>query len=219
MPPDQPHPEIEWQDEVPVATAFADPYYSLKGGLAETRHVFLDGNELPGRLRDGFHVAELGFGTGLNALALALSWDGPGEIRFTSFEAFLLSVDDLRRAHRAFPEVADLSEALCAQWGEASIALPQVRVDLIRGDAAKTLPLWDGCADAWFLDGFAPSRNPGLWTPEILRAVGDHTPRGGTFATYTAAGHVRRSLDAAGFDVTRGAGFAGKRHMTTGTKR
>lgn len=90
---------------------------------------------------------------------------------------------------------------------------------MIIGDARHTLPAWDGVADAWFLDGFAPARNPELWEAPLLAQVAAHTAPGGTFATYTAAGAVRRALDAAGFDVARVPGYGRKRHMSRGTLR
>ena len=89
-------------------------------------------------------------------------------------------------------------------------------LQLILGDARETLPRWPGRADAWFLDGFSPAKNPELWGESLMAEVARHTAPGGTFATYTAAGHVRRSLAAAGFAVERAPGFAGKRHMTKG---
>lgn len=208
---------IEWRGAVPVSNRFDDPYFSLAGGLAETRHVFLAGNELPQRLRPGFHVAETGFGTGLNLLALAQVAEVP--VRFTSFEAFPLAVDELARAHAAFPELAALSAQLRAGWGAARLQVGQVTAEVILGDARETLPAWPGRADAWFLDGFSPARNPELWSDALLAEIGRHTAPGGTFATYTAAGHVRRALEAAGFEVARSPGFAGKRHMSRGILR
>ena len=94
--------QIEWRDgAVPVSTRFDDPYFSLENGLAETRHVFLAGNGLPGRFREGFHIAELGFGTGLNMLAALIAWQqsgAPGKLRFTSFEAYPMAAPDIARA-------------------------------------------------------------------------------------------------------------------------
>ncbi|CUH14762.1 tRNA 5-methylaminomethyl-2-thiouridine biosynthesis bifunctional protein MnmC [Jannaschia seosinensis] len=209
-----PAPEIGWRDGTPVAVQFDDPYFSLANGAAETRHVFLGGNDLPERLHDGFRIAELGFGTGLNALVLSADFAGPGRLRFTSFEAFPMGRDDMARALAAFPDLP--SEALLDQWPARQIALPNMDIEIVEGDARATLPAWSGRADAWFLDGFAPARNPDLWESTLMAEVARHTAAGGTFATYTAAGHVRRALAAAGFDVARVAGFAGKRHMTRG---
>jgi tRNA U34 5-methylaminomethyl-2-thiouridine-forming methyltransferase MnmC len=208
------NPRLDWRDGVPVAAAFGDPYYSLGDGLAETRHVFLAGNDLPARLRDGFRIAELGFGTGLNALATAAAWDGPGRLRYTAFEAFPLARDDLARALACFEGLP--RDALIDAWPAERIALPRMDLTLVFGDARETLPVWTGLADAWFLDGFAPARNPELWGEELMAEVARHTAAGGTFATYTAAGQVRRALSAAGFEVARAPGHGRKRHMTHG---
>lgn len=212
-------PVLSWREgAIPVATAFDDPYFSLKGGLEETRHVFLAGNGLPGRLCDGFHVAELGFGTGLNLLALALAWNGPGRLHYTSFEAFPMAADDMARALAHFPEAGAVAGPLLAAWGRGltRFDLPCISVVLVTGDARETLPAWTGAADAWFLDGFSPAKNPEMWGAELMAEVARHTRPGGTFATYTAAGHVRRALAEAGFGVSRLPGFAGKRHMSAG---
>lgn len=209
--------DIEWRDgRIPVSRRFDDPYFSLEGGLAETRHVFLDGNGLPGRFSDGFRIAELGFGTGLNLLATAAAWQAagtPGTLRFTSFEAFPMTAEDMAQALAAFPELAALVPGLMDNLQGGMIA-PGVAFDLILGDARETLPGWAGKADAWFLDGFAPARNPELWEPSLLGEIARHTAAGGTAATYSAAGSVRRALAAAGFAVERVPGFGRKRHMT-----
>ncbi|WP_199286160.1 tRNA (5-methylaminomethyl-2-thiouridine)(34)-methyltransferase MnmD [Paracoccus suum] len=212
-----PVPALTWREGgIPVSTRFDDPYFSLNGGLDETRHVFLAGNDLPARLRPGFHVAELGFGTGLNLLALAAATEAP--IRFTSFEAFPMTGADLARAHAAFPGLAQLAEALRAgiTAGRGRFQVGQIEAEVIHGDARETLRAWDGRADAWFLDGFSPARNPEMWGAPLMAEVARHTAPKGTFATYTAAGHVRRALTEAGFAVERRQGFAGKRHMSVG---
>lgn len=216
---------LDWRDGiVPVSRRFDDPYFSLADGLAETRHVFLDGNGLPGRLCDGFRVAELGFGTGLNLLALWIAWQGvgaPGVVRFTSFEAFPLQTEEMARALAAFPEAAAVAGPFLEQWatGARVIDLPGLRAEVIVGDARGALPVWGGVADAWFLDGFSPAKNPEMWSDDLMQAVATHTAPGGTFATYTAAGHVRRALEVAGFAVERRAGHGRKRHMTAGILR
>ncbi|APZ53779.1 tRNA (5-methylaminomethyl-2-thiouridine)(34)-methyltransferase MnmD [Salipiger abyssi] len=209
-----------WRDGgVPVSPRFDDPYYSLENGLAETRHTFLAGNGLPERFRDGFHIAELGFGTGLNLLAALHLWREaatPGTLRVTSFEAFPMAADDMIRAQAAFPELAGIAAELAPHWraGVREITLPDLTFRMIAGDARETLPRWEGVADAWFLDGFSPAKNPELWGPELMEEVACHTVPGGTAATYTAAGHVRRALAAAGFEVSREPGYGRKRHMS-----
>ncbi len=215
----QSHP-IEWRTgNLPVSLRFDDPYFSLDDGLAETRHVFLEGNGLPERFAPGFHIAELGFGTGLNLLATLHLWRAAGiggRLRFSTFEAFPLPAEAMQRAHLAFPELADLSRELTPLWenGPGRITLPDLEFHLIPGDARDSLPKWPDQADAWFLDGFSPARNPELWTPDLLAEVARHTAPDGTAATYTAAGAVRRALSDAGFTVERVAGFGRKRHMT-----
>ena len=210
---------LDWRDGViPVSTRFDDPYFSLNDGLAETRHVFLAGNDLPARLRDGFQVAELGFGTGLNLLALLI--DNPATpIRFTSFEAFPLPADDIARALDHFPEARAVAGDFLRQWaaGKRQMQLGPIAVEIIIGEARATLPAWVGRADAWFLDGFSPAKNPELWSADLMTEVGRHTAKAGTFATYTAAGHVRRALADAGFAVERRTGHGRKRHMSVGT--
>jgi tRNA U34 5-methylaminomethyl-2-thiouridine-forming methyltransferase MnmC len=209
---------LTWQDGViPVSTRFDDPYFSKNDGLSETRHVFLDGNDLPARLTPGFHVAELGFGTGLNLLALLIA-NPTTPIRFTSFEAFPLCATEIARALNHFPEARAVALPFLAQWalGNTLLTLGPITAEIIIGDARDTLPLWPHKADAWFLDGFSPAKNPELWSPELMLEVGRHTAPNGSFATYTAAGHVRRGLADAGFTVERRPGHGMKRHMTAG---
>ncbi|WP_442772972.1 tRNA (5-methylaminomethyl-2-thiouridine)(34)-methyltransferase MnmD [Paenirhodobacter enshiensis] len=221
--PDQSLAALTWRDDTtPVSTRFDDPYFSLAGGLDEARHVFLAGNDLPERLHPGFAVAELGFGTGLNLIALSLLAGQlalPGPVSFTSFEAYPMSADEARRALSAFPEALAAAEPLLQALSEGAtrFTLGRIEAEIVRGDARETLPRWSGAADAWFLDGFSPAKNPELWEPGLMAAVARHTRPGGSFATYSAAGAIRRALDAAGFDVTRAPGFAGKRHMSRGS--
>jgi tRNA U34 5-methylaminomethyl-2-thiouridine-forming methyltransferase MnmC len=220
--PNQNNPEtmarLDWRDgALPISTQFDDPYFSLANGLDETRHVFLAGNDLPARLRPGFQIAELGFGTGLNLLATRIAArDVP--IRYTSFEAYPMAATDIARALQAFPEAAMVADDFLAQWaaGARRFQLGAIAVEVIIGDARATLPAWQGRADAWYLDGFSPAKNPELWNEALMAEVARHTAPGGTFATYTAAGFVRRGLQAAGFAVERRKGHGHKRHMATG---
>lgn len=215
---------VTWRSgDVPVSTRFDDPYYSLENGLAETDHVFLRANGLPGRFRDGFHVAELGFGTGLNFLATLHAWEiagCDGRLKFTSFEAFPMSAVDMSKALEPFRGAGLQTEALISAWQPAGGLLqlsPCVTLEVVVGDARGTVCEWTGCADAWFLDGFSPAKNPELWTDTLMTDVANHTVPGGTFATYTAAGAVRRALSDAGFRVQRVKGYGSKRHMTCGS--
>jgi len=125
----------------------------------------------------------------------------------------------MRRAQSAFRALAPLATELSAHWGKDEITLPDLRFRLIEGDARVTVPGWGGKADAWFLDGFSPAKNPELWEADLMVAVAAHTKPRGTAATYTAAGAVRRALAAAGFDVSRVPGYGRKRHMSLAVKR
>ena len=215
-------PITEWRGGVPVAGRYDDPYYSLQDGLAETRHVFLEGCGLPDRFREGFRIAELGFGTGLNLCAAWHLWrasGATGPLRYDGFERHPIPGAGLLRALSAFPAIAREAGALAEAWAEAegpvrTLSLPGLDARVHVGDARALAPGWEGAADAWFLDGFAPARNPALWEPELLRAVAERTAPGGRLATYSAAGHVRRALADAGLAVERRPGFGRKRHMT-----
>ncbi len=214
--------EVEWRDgAIPVSRRFDDPYFSVHDGLAESGHVFLRGNGLPERLRPGFGIAELGFGTGLNLMAAAMAMRQAGvagPVHFTSFEAFPLGVADMRLALSQFTIPEDLTAALLEAWaaGLRRFDLAGIAVEVIEGDARQTLPCWQGKADAWFLDGFSPAKNPELWGAGLMREVAAHTGPGGSFATYSAAGHIRHALAEAGFEVERVPGYGRKRHMTVG---
>ncbi|WP_282120290.1 tRNA (5-methylaminomethyl-2-thiouridine)(34)-methyltransferase MnmD [Ruegeria atlantica] len=214
--------ELTWtEDQIPVSDRFDDPYFSLQNGLEETRHVFLAGNELPARFAPGFHIAELGFGTGLNMLTVWSEWENSGQttpLSFTSFEAYPMAPADMSRALAAYPELAPWSDRFLAQWEGGTCDLGTLRLEVVEGDARQTLQAWEGAADAWFLDGFSPAKNPELWGADLMQQVADHTATGGTAATYTAAGFVRRGLEDAGFTVTRAPGYGRKRHMTRAVK-
>ncbi|WP_246849485.1 tRNA (5-methylaminomethyl-2-thiouridine)(34)-methyltransferase MnmD [Rubellimicrobium arenae] len=216
--PDQTAP-IDWREDIPVSRRFDDPYFSLQGGLEETRHVFLAGNDLPARFRPGFRILELGFGTGLNflvTLRAARAAQVAGPVHYTSFEAFPMSPEDRARALAAFPgiasEAAELAQAL---RGPGPWTFGPLTLTIVEGDARATLPAWPGPADAAYLDGFSPAKNPEMWEPALLHAVAAKLAPGGRLATYTAAGHVRRALAEAGLTVERRPGFGTKRHMTT----
>lgn len=234
-------PDLEWlEGDVPRAGAFDDTYFSRAGGLAETRHVFLAGNRLPERFtaRKSFTIAEFGFGTGLNyltTLAALCPLDTAPELTFLSFEMFPMSVDQLARALSAFPELGDLADQLLGKWapqpGWNCLTVANTQLLLGIGDARELIssinaghgenalqaPLLDP-VDAWYLDGFSPSKNPELWDLDLLKAAAALTAPDGTLATYTAAGWVRRNLEAAGFAIEKVPGFAGKREMVVGVK-
>ena len=173
--------EIEWKDSgVPVSSKFDDPYFSLDNGVEETQHVFIEGNDLANRFRDGFRIAELGFGTGLNFLVAWDAWErngAKGTLHFTSFEAFPMSSEDMAQAHQSFPDFDGKRDGLLAAWSPegGEMRFGDVVLTVVIGDARRAVPAWDGLADAWFLDGFSPAKNPELWEPDLLHDVARHT--------------------------------------------
>ncbi len=224
-PPDDLSPRLIWgEDGAPRSGRFDDVYFSTDDGLAESRAVFLAGCGLPEAWagRATFTVAELGFGTGLNIVALLDLWarhrpEG-GHLNIVSVEAYPISRDEAERALSAWPEVAAISAQLVAAWpgrepGSHRVDLPgfDATLDLLVGDAADVLSRWSGRADAWFLDGFSPAANPGMWSHAVLDAVVARSAPGARVATFTVAGAVRRSLSERGFVVDKRPGHGRKR--------
>lgn len=225
---------ITWRDgDVPFSPHFGDIYYNPGDGLAETRYVFLEGNNLPAAWqdRDNFAIGETGFGTGLNFLAAWQAWDQDPQrsqrLHFVSVEKYPLSRRDMTRAHQSWPELAEFSAQLGAVWPEEPM-LPgihrfvlsdgMVTLTLLIGDALECWTDYEGSIDCWFLDGFAPSRNPDMWHPSLLAALAAaSSPDGATLATFTAARIARDGLESAGFEVSKRKGFGRKRDMIVAT--
>lgn len=211
---------------VPQAPAFGDVYHATAGALAQARHVFLGGSALPGRWagRDRFVVLETGFGLGNNFLATWDAWRHDAQrcerLVFVSIERHPPSRADLRAVHAA-SALPELAEQLVAAWPPLTPNLHtltfeggRVRLLLGLGDIAALLPELMAPVDAFYLDGFAPDRNPAMWTPEVLKQLGRLATPGATAATWSTARAVRDGLVTAGFAVERRPGFAGKHGMT-----
>lgn len=232
---------LEFNSEgTPVSRDFDDVYFSNDNGLEETRYVFLGGNQLEARFPTHPHplfvVAESGFGTGLNFLTLWQAFDAfrlanpeatLQRLHFVSFEKFPLTAGDLRLAHQHWPELTPWAEQLQAQWplplaGCHRLLLDggRVTLDLWFGDINELTDQLDDSfnqqVDAWFLDGFAPAKNPDMWTPQLFSAMARLARPGGTLATFTSAGFVRRGLQDAGFTMHKTKGFGRKREMLVG---
>ena len=220
------YPNLVWRnDRIPIAQKFDDPYYSLDNGFGEVRHVFLDSNKLSQRFKDGFKIAELGFGTGLNFLSTLWQWrlkNQKGKLSYTSFEAFPMKPEDMVKAQSEFAELSCIRHEFSSLWSEllekGELNGSDYKLELIFGDARRTIMNIDIKADCWFLDGFSPAKNPELWEKELLNEVFRCTANKGTLSTYSAAGPVRRNLSSAGFEVKRISGFGRKRHMTIAIK-
>ncbi|PFG45942.1 tRNA 5-methylaminomethyl-2-thiouridine biosynthesis bifunctional protein [Vibrio sp. ES.051] len=234
--------ELGWNEAgTPVSDQFDDVYFSNVNGLEETRYVFLKQNHLPERWQTfeqrRFVISETGFGTGLNFLAV-WQWfrefrhnspEAPlKELHFISFEKYPLSKADLKKAHEAWPELAEYAKKL-QQYYPA--AVPECH-RIVLEDGAVTLDLWfgdikdcmpqvpyteHGLTDAWFLDGFAPSKNPEMWNQHLFDGMAKLAKQDCTVATFTAAGFVRRGLNDAGFTMKKVKGFGTKRDMIAGS--
>jgi len=212
--------------DAPRSPLYDDLFHPRIGALAQARHVFLDGNGLPERWagRDDFAILETGFGLGNNFLA---TWDlwrrdpkRPRRLHFVSLELHPLVVADLRRAHH-HSELAELAEELTARWPPLTPGLHQlhfeagqVRLLLALGDVQDLLRELVGRFDAFYLDGFAPARNPRMWDTRVLKALARHAAQGATTATWSVARGVREGLQAAGFQVDLWSGIGGKREIT-----
>lgn len=227
------HP-VTWDENgQPVSALFDDPFFSRTDGPGETRHVFLEGNGLPERwiTRPYFSIAELGFGTGLNLLETWAAWRATrpfaGQLSYTTFEGFPLTLDQLGKAMAHWPHLAELADRLLSvlpsEWPPRGEERPiridrQTQITVVIGDARETVATWPGRADAWYLDGFSPAKNPDMWDAALLQTVHGKTTPGGSFATYAAAGFVRRNLQAAGFRTETVQGFGTKREMLRGRR-
>ncbi|MEB4590054.1 bifunctional tRNA (5-methylaminomethyl-2-thiouridine)(34)-methyltransferase MnmD/FAD-dependent 5-carboxymethylaminomethyl-2-thiouridine(34) oxidoreductase MnmC [Candidatus Thiothrix sp. Deng01] len=214
----------------PYAPDFADCYFSRQDGLAETRHVFLSGNHLPQRWRGKgqFVIAETGFGSGLNFLATWQAWRADpqrcGRLHFISIEKHPIAKQALRELLAAWPELqpfaAELLEnypPLLAGFHRLTLGQGRVTLTLCFMDVQEALAELVARVDAWYLDGFAPARNPAMWALPVMQAIADLSQAGATLATFTVAGDVRRHLQAAGFTVEKRKGFGKKREMLAAT--
>jgi tRNA 5-methylaminomethyl-2-thiouridine biosynthesis bifunctional protein len=222
--------KLHWQNDSAISDRFDDIYFSRSDALAETRYVFLEGNSLPERWRgrEQFVIGETGFGTALNFLVTAAEWlehSSPSAcLHYISTEKHPLNQTDLRQACQHWPQFRAIADELirhypplCFGYHSRSLFGGRIRLLLLFGDANELLAQLEAQVDAWFLDGFAPSKNPQMWDEALLRRIASLTAANGTFSTFTAAGHVRRSLEMTGFAVEKRAGFGVKREMLHGT--
>ncbi|OOF50923.1 bifunctional tRNA (5-methylaminomethyl-2-thiouridine)(34)-methyltransferase MnmD/FAD-dependent 5-carboxymethylaminomethyl-2-thiouridine(34) oxidoreductase MnmC [Rodentibacter genomosp. 1] len=228
------------EQHTPVSNQFDDVYFSNYDGLAETDYVFLQGNQLWERWQDHQHthftIAETGFGTGLNFFTTIQLFrefrkkyvNAPlKRLYFISFEKYPLKPTALQQAHSAYPQFVELSQHLQCYWrspikGCQRIHFDETTLDLWFGDVKDNLPrlgdYMNEGIDAWFLDGFAPSKNPDMWNENLYNQMYRFTKPNGTFATFTAASAVRKGLEFVGFEVSKRKGFGKKRECLSGQK-
>jgi tRNA 5-methylaminomethyl-2-thiouridine biosynthesis bifunctional protein len=220
---------LAFQDGIPYAAQFGDVYHSSDGGLAQAHHVFLGGNHLPQRWQGctSFTLLETGFGLGLNFLATWLAWRNDAQrcsrLHYVAIEKHPFTANDLAQLHARWPELATLSAALRAQWPTLTPGCHRVLLEegsvvltLIFGDVADCLPQIDAVCDAFYLDGFAPGKNPEMWSSDVLVLLKRLAAPEATLATYTVSSAVRKALQEAGFLCEKLPGFGRKRHMLAG---
>lgn len=222
-------PKISWRGDVPLSTDFDDLYYSDNDGYAESVFVFLNGAQVleSAAKKTKFAIGETGFGTGLNFLATWDAWQKkkPGSrLTFITTEAFPMRAADMEKAHKAFPALLPLSKKLLSVWPPAAAGTHVCHFDegnvtlmLMFGDAGEKFQNLHAKIDAWYLDGFAPAKNPAMWTDNLFQRMAELSNDGATLATFTAAGFVRRGLEAHGFEMTKHPGFGLKRERVVGT--
>ena len=227
------HAQLNWDEQgQPLSSQFDDVYFSSASGLAESQHVFIKHNQLPERFaalqaNDTFVIGETGFGTGLNFLCAWQCFNeyAPADTRlhFISVEKYPLQHSDLSQALALWPQLSELREQLLQQYSAIHQGFQHIQLDhgritltLLIGDVLEMLQQLDGQIDAWFLDGFAPSKNPEMWNEQVFAQLARLAAANTTLATFTSAGFVRRGLMAAGFVMQRVPGFGRKREMLTG---
>lgn len=219
---------LDWSGDTPVSKQFNDIYYSPDGALDEIQQVFINPNRLPERFAsladEHFVIHETGFGSGLNFLCTWQLWrqTAPANARlyFCSVEQYPLNPADLQKVFTHWPQLAEFSSQLIAQYplplaGQQQIEFDNGRVilNLFLGDVQDWLAECRHKADAWFLDGFAPAKNPQMWREDLYREIGRLSKPGTTASTFTAAGQVRRGLRGAGFIAGRVDNLTGKKYQ------
>jgi tRNA 5-methylaminomethyl-2-thiouridine biosynthesis bifunctional protein len=217
---------LELRDGTPWSAPFGDVYHSAGGGLAQAHHVFLHGNDLPRRWagRRRFTILETGFGLGLNFLATWCAWRADRgrceRLHYVAIEKHPFALADLRELHRLFPELAEEANQLHAQWpplvsGAHRLEFGGMVLTLFFADIAvlRDLRL---VADALYLDGFAPAKNPEMWSHAVMRSLSRLAASDATLATWSVAASVRDALAETGFEVEKRPGFGDKREMLVG---
>ena len=212
---------------VPFSPDYDDGYFSASGGLAQARQVFLAGNDLPARWQAfpgrQFVICETGFGIGLNFLSTWQGWEAsPGHrLHYVAFEKHPFRLADLQRLHADWPELAPYAARLQAQWplplpGVHRLHFGHLTLTLAFGDAATLLPQLDFTANAFYLDGFSPAKNPAMWSDALFAALASHAAPGATLASWSVLEDMMFRLSRQGFRLEKHPGFGTKRYRLSG---
>lgn len=209
---------------------YDDIYFDKTDGVKEKEHVYLNANDLANRIKlsDKLCIAELGFGTGLNFILTWRLWKKNrkpnSSLTYISFEKAPLSKKEMTRVYKKFKELNDFSDQLIQKLTDnyktnRTIYFKSENINLILiYDDFSLLTNFDFKADIWFLDGFAPSKNPEVWDNSYYKNIYNRTNLKGSLSTFTSSGLVRRGLALAGFSVTKVSGFGQKREMLKAIK-
>lgn len=223
---------LAWRGEQPYSTEFDDIYHD--GAQAdEVNRVFIGPSQLVDKARQqsSLLVGELGFGTGLNFVVAAAACLRTGaRLHFVSFDAAPIAPAEFAALCRSRASQHPLYQALDRQypplvsgWHRRVLCDGRITLSLYWGDAEAGLndisERQPRPFDIWFLDGFAPDRNPAMWSERLLDQVGALAGDGSTVATFTAAGRVRRALEAAGYTMRRVDQRPHKRESLAGERR
>ena len=223
---------ITWQKDTPYSELFDDFYFNSEQSLEDSLYVYYDANQIAERFQahphPTFTIAETGFGTGLNFLLTAHQWlksnHQKQHLYFISVEKHPLSYADLKRSTESWSELSLLSTELLSQYPQLSagfhrlsFANNQITLTLMFGDAVDCYKSMNAKVDAWYLDGFSPTKNPDMWSDKLFETVANLSHSGTTFSTFTSAGIVRRGLQKVGFTIKKRKGFGLKREMLIGT--
>ncbi|MCW7481072.1 tRNA (5-methylaminomethyl-2-thiouridine)(34)-methyltransferase MnmD [Leptospira kanakyensis] len=241
FPSNQPKNTIEFKEGVPISKLFDDVYFSKEGGWEESLYVFFNGNEVGTKIKEGtqsiYRIGELGFGSGLNLFVTLDNWkslENPKSITFVSLEGYPLNAETLLTLNKSYPdktlwyeelitsyEIAkdtwekDKNKNLWTYTWDHKTNKSQFTLNVYFGDIQICLPSFPAI-NSWYLDGFSPSKNPDMWSPEILSTLRDKSISGTSFATFSSAGFLRRNLIELGFVVKKKKGYGRKREMISG---
>lgn len=217
--------KLEWENDVtPRSAVFDDIYFSTEDGRLESEAVFLSGIDAPQVWQDKsqFTICELGFGTGLNFFNTARLWMEQSKpeqcLNYIATELYPLYGDDIDRAIK-WPELVKIKNEFLTSYPAEYFSLcdGRIKLTLLLGRSEDLLMQMTEKVDAWYLDGFAPKKNPDMWTDEIFTQMARLSHRNAKVATFTAAGFVRRALARAGFKIYKRDGYGKKREMLGGT--
>ena len=223
---------LAWDGDVPVSRRYHDRYFSGAGGWQEAQHVYCAGIELArlAATQQRICIAELGFGTGLNFVASAHAFlaAAPPQARlhYIGIDEALPPVEAVARAHKVFAEAAPIARALCACLPPHRAGIHRrwllggrVKLTLFLADVATALAQmvsYGAGVDGWYLDGFAPARNPAMWTQSVFAHMRARSTPAARLASFSVAAQVRAQAGAAGWRVWKEPGFATKRHCLRG---